>query len=65
MGIGLEFGQLYSPGRTFEVADMVADALGVCFGLGFGIPARSSGAVCALLGEPGGRSTQASCDEPR
>src|SRR5689334_8886991 len=42
MGIGLEFGQLYSNARSFELADMIADALGVCFGLGIGIPARSS-----------------------
>jgi len=49
MGISLEFGQLYSSGRSFEVADMIADALGVCFGLVIGIPARSSGAVRSLL----------------
>ena len=49
MGVGLEFGQLYSPGRSFEVADMIADAMGVCFGLGIGIPVRSSGAVRSLL----------------
>ena len=49
MGISLEFGQLYSVGRSFQVSDMIADALGVCFGLGIGIPARSSAAVRSLL----------------
>jgi VanZ family protein len=33
LGVGLEFGQLESPGRSFELGDMAADALGVCAGL--------------------------------
>lgn len=49
LGIGLEFGQLYSPGRSFEIADMIADTLGVCFGFCIAIPVRSSGAVRTLL----------------
>ena len=49
LGIGLEFGQLESPGRDFEVGDMVADALGVCLGLMVGIPLRASSLVRALL----------------
>jgi VanZ family protein len=49
LGIGLEFGQLESPGRDFEVGDMVADALGVCLGLIVGVPLRASGLVRTLL----------------
>jgi VanZ family protein len=49
LGIGLEFGQLDSPGRDFEIGDMVADALGVCFGLMAGIPLRTSSLVRTLL----------------
>jgi VanZ family protein len=49
LGIGLEFGQLDSPGRDFEVGDMVADALGVCLGLMAGIPLRASSLVRTLL----------------
>jgi len=40
MGIGLEFGQLLSDGRQFEVADMVADGYGVLAGLLAGLPPR-------------------------
>jgi VanZ family protein len=40
--VALEFGQLYSGWRDFEVGDMVADALGVGFGLLVGVPVRSS-----------------------
>jgi|SRR5687767_3212028 len=32
LGIALELAQLYVPGRTFEVADMVANAVGVSLG---------------------------------
>jgi VanZ family protein len=42
LGVALEYGQLYSGWRDFEVGDMVADALGVCFGLAVGIPMRST-----------------------
>jgi VanZ family protein len=41
LGIVLEFGQLYLGWRDFEVGDMVADALGVGFGLLVGVPIRS------------------------
>jgi len=40
MGVGLEFAQLYSPGRTFDLLDMRADAFGVSMGLTAGIPLR-------------------------
>lgn len=33
MGVALEYGQRYLGWRDFEVADMVADAIGVIFGL--------------------------------
>jgi VanZ family protein len=42
LGIALEFVQLYSPGRTFEIADMLADAAGVVCGLIVSIPLRAS-----------------------
>lgn len=42
LGILLEYGQLWSPGRSFEIADMIADTIGVCTGLIAGIPLRSS-----------------------
>jgi VanZ family protein len=32
LGILLEFGQLFSPGRSFELGDMAADAVGVIAG---------------------------------
>jgi VanZ family protein len=40
LGVALEFGQLFSGWRNFEIADMVADAIGVCFGLAAGVLAR-------------------------
>ena len=42
LGVALEFGQLYSGWRNFELGDMVADAVGVCFGLAIGVPIRST-----------------------
>lgn len=36
LGVLLEFGQRYSPGRTFEVADMLANLAGVLCGLAIG-----------------------------
>jgi VanZ family protein len=42
LGILLEFGQLLSVGRFFEVGDMAADAVGVCLGMAFGLPLRSA-----------------------
>ena len=49
LGIGLEFGQLDSAGRDFEIGDMLTDALGVCFGLMVGIPLRTWSLVRDLL----------------
>jgi VanZ family protein len=40
MGIGLEFGQLLSEGRQFEVADMVADGCGLLAGFVGGLLPR-------------------------
>lgn len=37
LGVLLEFGQLYSPGRDFEIGDMLADAAGVAAGLSLGL----------------------------
>jgi VanZ family protein len=53
LGIGLEFGQLYSPGRSFEIADIIAEGLGICFGLAVGLPLRRSNVVRSLLCTPG------------
>ncbi len=49
LGIGLEYGQLYSGWRDFEIGDMVADAIGVCLGLAVGIPMRSAGFLRCVL----------------
>lgn len=42
MGVGLEYAQLYSGWRDFEVGDMVADAFGAACGLFAAIPMRSA-----------------------
>jgi VanZ family protein len=41
LGVLLEFAQRLSPGRNFEINDMVADTGGVLFGLLFALPWRS------------------------
>jgi VanZ family protein len=41
LGVALEFVQLLSGWRQFEIGDMVADAIGVCLGLAFGVAART------------------------
>jgi VanZ family protein len=41
LGAGLEYLQLYSGWRDFEFADMVADGVGICFGLAVGAPIRT------------------------
>lgn len=40
LGLGLEFGQLYVPGRSFETSDILANGLGVLIGLVSGIIVR-------------------------
>ena len=40
LGVLLEFGQLFSPGRSFEVGDMAANALGVVAGIALGLLLR-------------------------
>jgi len=40
LGVLLEFGQLWSPGRTFEIGDMLADAAGVIAGMSIGLWVR-------------------------
>lgn len=54
LGIALEFGQRLSPGRDFEVGDMVADAGGVCAGLALGLLLRAKTAIGPYFEEPGG-----------
>ena len=49
LGIALEFGQLDSPGRDFEIGDMAADTIGVCAGLMIGAPLRTSTLIRSLL----------------
>lgn len=41
MGVLLEFGQVYSPGRAFDVHDMAADGLGILAGTLLGCPLRA------------------------
>ena len=38
LGVALEFGQLASGWRSFEIGDMIADAMGVGIGMAVGIP---------------------------
>ena len=61
LGVALEYGQLYSGWRDFEVGDMIADAVGVCIGVATGLPLRSSRFIQALLEDraDGGRKTVA------
>jgi hypothetical protein len=40
LGVALEFAQALVPGRSYEVADMVANALGVGAGIGLGLLGR-------------------------
>jgi VanZ family protein len=40
LGVALEFGQLLSGWRDFEIGDMVADAAGVIIGLAIAVPLR-------------------------
>ncbi|HYL93858.1 MAG TPA: VanZ family protein [Alphaproteobacteria bacterium] len=40
LGVALEFGQLFLGWRTFEIGDMIADAVGVSFGLSVAMPVR-------------------------
>ena len=37
LGIGLEIGQIFVPGRTFSFLDILANSLGVFIGIGFGL----------------------------
>ncbi len=48
LGVALEFGQLYSPGRSFEIGDMVADATGLLAGFLCGLPLRNLAMGTAL-----------------
>jgi VanZ family protein len=41
LGVALEFAQRLSPGRNFEIGDMLADACGVLCGLILALPLRS------------------------
>jgi hypothetical protein len=42
LGVGLEFAQLLSGWRNFEIGVMIADGAGVCLGLALGAVIRSS-----------------------
>ncbi len=41
IGVLLEFGQRWSPGRTFDLADMAANACGALCGLVLALPLRA------------------------
>lgn len=45
LGVLLEFGQLYSPGRSFEAGDMLADASGLMLGWLCALPLRRLTAI--------------------
>jgi VanZ family protein len=51
LGVLLEFGQLWSPGRSFEIGDMLADAAGVIAGASIGLWARPLAASRLLRDE--------------
>jgi len=65
MGVILEFGQLYSGWRDFEVGDMVADAIGVCVGLAFGISMRSTDAVRSIFSRSSDEAPTHMMQKPR
>ncbi len=52
LGIALEYAQRLSPGRAFEVRDMMADAAGVCAGLTLGLLLRVKTALGPYLSTP-------------
>lgn len=49
LGVVLEYGQLFSGWRDFEFRDMLADAVGVCFGVAAGIPLRATEVARSVL----------------
>ncbi len=42
LGFALEIGQIYSPGRSFDLVDFGADAVGVCCGVCLAVPLRAA-----------------------
>ncbi|HJT88322.1 MAG TPA: VanZ family protein [Bryobacteraceae bacterium] len=50
LGVALEFGQLYSGWRDFEIGDMVADTAGVCCGVAAAALLRPTAVVRSVLG---------------
>lgn len=49
LGVLLEYGQLWSGWRDFEYGDMLADSVGVCFGVAAGIPLRATEVARSVL----------------
>jgi VanZ family protein len=49
LGIALEFAQLVSGWRDFEIGDMIADAMGAFIGVAIGVPMRRVEIVRAAL----------------
>ena len=60
LGVALEYGQLYTGWRDFEIGDMAADVAGVLFGLAVGMPLRSARLIRSIFG-----TGSASVSEPR
>jgi VanZ family protein len=56
LGIALEFGQLVSGWRDFEIGDMIANAIGVCIGVALGIAIRRMEVVRAVFPSDGKRT---------
>ena len=72
LGIALEYAQLYSGWRDFEIADMIAGAAGAVLGVAVGIPLRcivssrfSSGRLGSKFVSPGFTSTAPGLDAQR
>ena len=47
LGVLLELGQLYSPGRSFDIYDMLADEAGVVIGAAVGLAFRPGTKGCS------------------
>ncbi len=53
LGVALEYGQRFSPGRNFDVKDMVANAFGVGCGVAVGLLVRLvADALCVPRRQP-------------
>jgi VanZ family protein len=49
LGIGLEIGQFFVPGRTFSFLDILANSLGVFIGIGLGLYLQKRAVIATAL----------------